>query len=44
MKYMLDQVHMESSWAYPNHEEDYQDIVEGVNNQECGCLLWIENN
>ena len=30
---------MESSWVGLNNEEYFQDLVEGVKNQECDCLL-----
>ena len=35
---------MESSWGGTNYEEYFQYIVEGVNNRECDCILWRENN
>ena len=41
MKY---QVNMKSSLGGLNDEYDFQDIVEGVNNLECACLLWRDEN
>ena len=41
---MKDQVHMESSWSYPNSEEDFQDIIGGVKNQYFACLMYGSDN
>ena len=44
MEWMQDQVHMESSWLGLNYEYGFQDLVKGVNNKECACLIWREDN
>ena len=35
---------MESSLSDHNCEDRFKDFFEGVNNQECDCLLMIEEN
>ena len=39
MEWMQYQFHMESIWGGLNYEDDLQDILEGVSNLECACLL-----